>query len=130
VGKFGHHSYRQGTAEYLGSTDSEIINHEEELTFLTNRRKEIIDFTLCSRDLVNEIHRWRALPEPSLLDHRYVLFNCVKEKGEKVNYRNPLTTCWVSCWEELQAKLHRFLGHFGTVEYTDCCRVSATGTVS
>jgi hypothetical protein len=41
-------------------------------------------------------------PEPSLLDHRHILFILVGEQEEKVNYRNPWTTRWASYRKELQ----------------------------
>jgi hypothetical protein len=42
--------------EYLVSSDLEILNQGEEPTFLTERRHEIIDLTLCFGELVSEIH--------------------------------------------------------------------------
>jgi hypothetical protein len=36
-----------------------------------------------------------------------------------VNNRNQQTTCWASYQEKLQAKLHGFPGHFGTVKDTE-----------
>jgi hypothetical protein len=38
--------------EYLETTDSEILNQGEEVTFLTDRRQEIIDFILHFGELV------------------------------------------------------------------------------
>jgi hypothetical protein len=78
--------------ECPGCTDLEILNRGEEPTFLPERRQEIVDRTRMFRELVNEIHGWRMLLEPSLLNHTHILFNLVGEQEEKVNYRNPWTT--------------------------------------
>jgi hypothetical protein len=93
--------------------DIEISHQGEQPTFYTENRQEIIDFTVCAKKQVSQIRGWRVSSEPSLLDHRHILFDLVRQQEEKVNYRNVQTTC---C-KELQVKLH--FGHFGTVKDTE-----------
>jgi hypothetical protein len=47
------------------------------------------------------------------------LFNVLGGEEKMVNCRNPQTTHWAPCQEELKGKLCRFLGHFCTVEDTE-----------
>jgi hypothetical protein len=55
--------------EHLETTDSEIMNQREELTFLTERRQEITDLNHHFRELVSDVNGWKVLPELSLSDH-------------------------------------------------------------
>jgi hypothetical protein len=88
--------------------DSETLNQGGEPTLFTKRRQEITDLTVCSRELVSEVHGWTVSPEQSLSDYRHILFSLMGQQEKKANYRNPQTTCCASYWEELRDKFHGF----------------------
>jgi hypothetical protein len=54
--------------------------------------------------------------QPSLSDHKHVLFSVVGEQEENVNYRDRVSTYWASSRGELQGKFAGFPVNFGTVE--------------
>lgn len=56
--------------EYLVSTDLEIPNRSNKPTFCTLVRREVLDLTICSRQIVDEVIAWRVSNELSLSDHR------------------------------------------------------------
>jgi hypothetical protein len=60
--------------EFLGSTDVEILNWGDEPTFCSGGRLEVIDITLGSLGLLESILGWEVSSEPSLSDHRHILF--------------------------------------------------------
>lgn len=82
------------------------MQNQEEPSFLTERRWEISDLTLCSGVLACEVH---ILPKLLLLDHRYNLINHMHQH-ENVNYRNSWNTFWASYMEELRGKLEGYHG--------------------
>jgi hypothetical protein len=44
--------------EYLGTMDFDLLKQGEAPTFLTETQQKLIDFTLCSRELVTEVCEW------------------------------------------------------------------------
>ncbi|XP_036150831.1 uncharacterized protein LOC118648608 [Monomorium pharaonis] len=60
--------------EFLVSTDLEILNRGKEPTFVTAVRREVLDLTICSRQIAREVTGWRVSDEPSLSDHRQITF--------------------------------------------------------
>lgn len=66
---------RDNKLEFMAATDLEVWNKDSEPTFCTVMN-EVIDFTLCSRNVVREVVDLRILKEPSLsdTDHRLITF--------------------------------------------------------
>jgi hypothetical protein len=60
--------------EFLNSTNLEIFNRGNELTFCTSVRQEVIDITLGFYGILDSIADWEVSLEPSLSDHRHNLF--------------------------------------------------------
>jgi hypothetical protein len=60
--------------EFIGASGLEILNQGREPTFCNGYRLEVIDITLGSMGLSENIGSWEVLGEPSLSDHRYILF--------------------------------------------------------
>ena len=60
--------------EFLNSTNLEILNRGKEPTFCNISRQEVIDITLGSYGLLESITGWQFSWEPSLSDHRHILF--------------------------------------------------------
>jgi hypothetical protein len=83
--------------EYLNSTNFEILNQDNDPTFCNGLRLEVIDITLGSFGLLGRVKSWEVSSEPSLLDHRYILFTL---QGSLLVHqiRNPRGTKWDSFW--------------------------------
>ena len=94
---------RRGSSllEYLVSTDLVILNRGNEPTFANRLRQEVLDITLCSASLCQDVTNWIVSSEPSLSDHRQIRFIVTSDKREPVVYRNPRTTDWASYKEDL-----------------------------
>ena len=58
---------------YLITTDLDILNTETIPTFRNSVQEEVIDITLCTGRIRDEIKKWRETDEPSLLDHMQIL---------------------------------------------------------
>lgn len=65
----------------LAATDLEILDRGIELTFQTELRCEVLDLTLCSKNLVDEIG---VSHEPSLFDHRQIVFGLANVRSEAI----------------------------------------------
>jgi len=60
--------------EFLNSTNLEILNQGNDPTFCNGLRLKVIDIALRSYGLLGTVKSWEVSSEPSLLDHRHVLF--------------------------------------------------------
>jgi hypothetical protein len=61
-------------SEFLNSSDLEIINQGNHSTYNRARRLEVIDITLGSVGLSERFTTWKISSEPSMSDHRHILF--------------------------------------------------------
>ncbi|OXU16370.1 hypothetical protein TSAR_006892 [Trichomalopsis sarcophagae] len=92
--------------EYLTTMNLEIINRGNEPTFMNVRRREIIDITLCLRQLVRFIRDWRVSDEPSLSDHAQICFMITGKSRQRETWiRNPRRTNWMEYRRALEEKL-------------------------
>jgi len=64
----------EALVEFLNTTNLEILNRGNEPTFCGGGRLEVIDITLWSLRLLESVIGWEVLSEPSLSDHRHILF--------------------------------------------------------
>ena len=60
--------------EFLNTTNLEILNQGNEPIFCNVSRQEVIDINLGSYGLLESITGWEVSQEPSLSDHRHILF--------------------------------------------------------
>jgi hypothetical protein len=90
--------------ELLNSTMLEIFNRDSEPIFCTSVRREVIDITLGSYELMDSITDWEVSLEPSLSDHRHILFN-LHGSAPVLLIRNPRGTDWGSFQGSLGEKL-------------------------
>ncbi|KAL6417748.1 hypothetical protein ACFW04_014347 [Cataglyphis niger] len=67
------------------------------LEYLNVRRHEVLDLTLCSKNLISKIVGWQVSSEPSLSDYGQIVFR-----------RNPRRTVWNSFREDLSNGLCGF----------------------
>jgi hypothetical protein len=65
---------RVALMEFLNSTNLETINQGNDPTFCSGCRLEVIDITLGSFELLGSVKSWEVSSEPSLSDHRHILF--------------------------------------------------------
>ena len=92
--------------KFLNSTNLEILNQGNDPTFCNSRRLEVIDITLGSLRLLESIKGWEVSSEPSLSDHRYIIFK-LKGSVPKHPFRNPRGTNWDSFREDLRSRLEQ-----------------------
>lgn len=65
-------------------------------TFETVNRKEVLDVTMGSFFWCGLISKWRVSPEPSLSDHKIILFTLNATTLQQAPRRNPRKTDWES----------------------------------
>jgi hypothetical protein len=92
--------------EFLNSTNLQIFNGGNEPTFCTSVRQEVIDITLGSYGLLGSTADWEVSLEPSLSDHRHILFT-LRGSVPVLLIRNPRGTNWGSFREDLREGLER-----------------------
>jgi hypothetical protein len=64
----------EALTEFRNTTSLEILNRGNEPTFCSGGRLEVIDITLGSLRLLENIIGWEVSSETSLSDHRHILF--------------------------------------------------------
>jgi len=96
----------EALVEFLNCLNLEILNQGNELTFCSRSRPQVIDITLGSFGLLESITSWVVSSEPTLLDHRHILFT-LKDSVPEHLIRNPRGTNWGSFWEGLRDRLAR-----------------------
>ena len=89
--------------EFLNSSNMESLNRGNESTFCSGSRQEVIDTTLGSYGLLESITGWEVSLEPSLSDHRHILFTLWDSVPVPL-IRNPRGTKWGSFREGLRQR--------------------------
>jgi hypothetical protein len=92
--------------EFLSTSSLEILNQGNEPTFCNSYKSEVIDITLGSIGLLENIEGWGVSHKPSLSDHRHILFALWGLLPVR-QARNPRGTNWGSFTEKLQEVLDR-----------------------
>jgi hypothetical protein len=92
--------------EFLNSLNLEILNRGSELTFCSGSRLEVSDITLGTLKFLESITDWEVSSEPSLSDHRHILFTLRGSVPVRL-IRNPRGTNWGSFKGNLQDRLER-----------------------
>jgi hypothetical protein len=96
----------EALVEFLGTSSLEILNQGIEPTFCNNCRSEVIDITLGSIGLLENIEGWGISHEPSLSDHMHIRF-ALRGSLPVHRARNPRSTDCDSFREELLGALDR-----------------------
>jgi hypothetical protein len=89
--------------EFL-NTNLEILNRGNEPTFCNEGRLEVINITLGSLRLLDSVTGWKVSSEPSLSDHRHILFTLQCSIPVRLT-RNPRGSEWGSkkgLWDRLE----------------------------
>jgi len=95
---------RRGEAllEYLITTDLDILSTGNSPTFVVSNRQEVIDISLASNDLAQEIINWKVTDEESLSDHRHIHFSLQSDRPQIPAWRKPPMTRCDSFKEDLR----------------------------
>jgi hypothetical protein len=96
----------EALVEFLGASNLDILNWGNEPTFCNGHRLEVIDITLGSFGLLESIMSWEVFSEPSLSDHRHILFTLWGSAPVRL-IRNPRGTNWGFFREDLKDMLSR-----------------------
>lgn len=80
--------------EYVASSGLMIANIGSEPTFHSRVGQSVIDLTLFSNGMREGILDWQVSHEPSLSDHRHILFKVGNSTPEVYTFRNPRRTNW------------------------------------
>jgi hypothetical protein len=94
--------------EFLNSTSLEILNRGNEPAFCSGGRLEVTDITLGSFRHLESTIDWEVSSQPSLSDHRHILFTLWGSFPAHL-IRNPRGTNWGSLKEDLGDWLERGL---------------------
>ncbi|XP_036146976.1 uncharacterized protein LOC118647010 [Monomorium pharaonis] len=84
-------------------------------------RREVLDLTICSRQVVQEVTGWRVSDEPSLSDHRQITFRLAKVQAKVRTVRDPRRTDWDSFREDLAVGLREFPKRHGIPQEIELC---------
>jgi hypothetical protein len=90
--------------EFHNSSNLVILNRGNKSTFCSGSRREVIDITLGSFGLLESITGCEVSLEPSLSDHRHILFT-LRGSVPVSLIRNPRGINWGSFRDDLREKL-------------------------
>lgn len=86
--------YGEELLEFIASTNLEILNRGKEPTFVTKTRREVLDVTFATRQILDRIVNWRVSSEETLSDHREINFEIQVGKEKEIFFKNPRRTKW------------------------------------
>jgi hypothetical protein len=92
--------------EFHGASNLEILNRGNETNFCNGHRLEVIDITLGSFGLQESTTGWEVSSEPSLSDHRHILFTLRGSVPVRLIW-DPRGTNWGSFRGDLEEVLTR-----------------------
>jgi hypothetical protein len=118
-GSTGVNPRGESLMENLVSSNLNILNCVNELTFVVSNRKEVIDLTLGTYQIANLVSNWHVSDETSLSDHRYICFQIVNISINQVTYRNPRRTNWESYKDDLKGNLEILPRNMRTIKDID-----------
>ena len=91
--------------EFIVSNELNILNEGNRPTFINSIREEVLDITICTSDVVNEISNWHVSLEPSLSDHRTIKFTLSGDPPQPIKSRNSQDTNWSFFKERLKGRM-------------------------
>jgi len=74
--------------------DLYCINKGHKPTFVTRNRKERLDVTLVSNNLITSVCYWKVLDDESMSDHRFIQVGLKIGRPVPIMYRNRRKTAW------------------------------------
>ena len=110
--------------EYILSNNIDICNRGNNPTFVNAIRQEVLDLTLASTKLSDNIENWHVSEEISLSDHSQILFEYNAGTLLTEVYRDPKTTNWELFYSKILRDESTFKGKIKSVrELEDSSRV-------
>ncbi|KNC20878.1 hypothetical protein FF38_04219 [Lucilia cuprina] len=88
------------TTASVSTTDNRGGNHSPARTRNSNALQNwkcvyiVLDITICSKELINEIQYWRVSDMHSFSDHRYIRFKILRSPPKPIKFRNKSKTNW------------------------------------
>ena len=78
--------------EYIYSVNLDIKNEGNTPTFITSNREEVLDITVCSLEISENINNWHVSKDDSLSDHQIIFYDFWCDRPDPITYRNPRDT--------------------------------------
>ena len=103
--------------EYILSANLSVVNRGCKPTFVTSRRQEVIDITLCSLRMYNCLHDWRVVDEETLSDHKLICFQMYCRQAEETRTRPVRRTDWEGFHTSLNNSLPILDRHIAEKEF-------------
>ena len=79
---------------FISCNNIDICNRGNSPTFVNSIRQEVLDLTLCSQPLSENIKNWYVSDEESLSDHKHIRFDYNAGKLLSESFRDPRKTNW------------------------------------
>lgn len=79
--------------DFILGNELTILNRGTEPTFMDSRRQEVLDITVCTKEVADLVEDWRVSDEPSGSDHRQIRLT-LRHSVEIQWARNPRKTNW------------------------------------
>lgn len=80
--------------EFIVATDLTILNIGNKPTFRNKNRKEVLDITLCTKDLTLSINDWEVSDYILTSDHVCITFKVSLDPIPPILFRNPESANW------------------------------------
>ena len=87
--------------EYISTIGMGILNEGNTPTFVTRTRREVLDITFASDEIIRDIQDWKVDEADSLSDHRRITFN-LTSIVKKTMIRNARKTNWARYKDEIK----------------------------
>jgi hypothetical protein len=116
--------------EFLVSSNLNILNRNNEPTFVVRNRKEVIDLTLGTNKIGDLVSNCLVSDEPSFSDHRYICFQIGNITTNYVTFRNPKRSKWKLYKDDLKGNLEIILCKICTIKDIDRSVDSCNGLLS
>lgn len=96
--------------EFILKENLEIFNVGSTPTFVTRVREEVLDITFGTSSLNRVVRNWRVSDEPSMSDHRIIMFDLSDELTVGDDFiRNPRKTNWEGYKTSLRENLEQLI---------------------
>lgn len=94
--------------EYLLSTDLMILNVGNKPTFVNKLREEVLDISLCSKEIFPLIHDWIVTDSILTSDHKCINFKMCLDPIPPLLFRNPEATNWEYFRQVVETELSNY----------------------
>ena len=101
-------------SEYLTSTILEVANVGNRPTFCSGNRSTVIDVTLVTRTLLQDIYNWHIASHDTMSDHRQITFSVRCDRPARLKCRNRKKTDWIKYDRELSSHIGMWIGQVRT----------------